>query len=94
MVKAPSRRRAAPGRNTQVHDRATEVSCAQGGARRVLVNYIREDPEAQRFERSGASALETALFVIREVQLPQQHGMRGLVERGPRREPTARPTRA
>jgi hypothetical protein len=66
-------------------ERALEVAGAERGPRGVLVEHVGENLELESLEGDRVRLPKPAAFVQRQVELPEEHRMRGAIERRARR---------
>jgi len=76
-----------------VRDGRVDVVDGEGGARGVLVEDVAEDAELDGLARDLEGGGESLRLVVSQVELAEQHRLRGLVERRPRGEPLLCPSR-
>lgn len=93
-VKGPSAGRSEAGREPDVTRRTVDVTQGYARSRCVLMNHVRKHGHGQGLLGDLEGLREVPLFEVREVELPQQHPVGGLVEPRTRREPSSSPETA
>jgi len=65
VMKAPTRRRTASGRDAQVRDGGGDIARSESCASGVLMNHVGENSKTEGLDSGRVSALEAAFFVVR-----------------------------
>jgi hypothetical protein len=90
-VERSARGGAHPRGRPQVASGDVEFAQRGGGASRVLMEDVREDPERERRPGKLEGLLEVSALEVGQVKLPQEHRVRRLVDARSRRETSLRP---
>lgn len=79
-VERAPRQRSATRRTTEMGEAAFYITLSESGACGILVKDVRKNAEFECLERDRVRAIELADLVMRQIELPEEHRLGGLVE--------------
>ncbi len=82
-MERPARSGAAARRSTKVRQRDVELSVGERSPCGILIENVRQDIELDGLHRHGVRLLEVPSLIQREIELTEQHRVRGAVEGSP-----------